>query len=401
MQVQTVLNGIILPLKKSVDLLFGAGGVIDCENKYVPFSGISGKFGGYYDFFEPIIDDRTVVYCGYLEEHWGHFLIDSIVRLWYIIENNPKVDKYVFAVASGKVTHLSGNIKDFFDLLGLSNKLEFINKPTKFSRIIIPEVSFQAGVFVSSHYRNIFNVVTDNVRLSTNIPSSERIFLSRSRFKKARRTEAGIDMLDNFFEKNGYKIIFPELLSLSELICYLQNANECACASGTLPHNILFAKDDIHLTVVERQPVLNIAQCSIDFICNISVSYIDGFYSIFPVSHGFGPYFFAYNKYFKRFAEDTKLTPPDTEYKSECYLKKCLRLFFKVYKYYYPLCWYYEPWYICYTETIFEAVQDSQEDLGEYLLKRKIFSLRQVFEWWFIKQFIKNLLLLLPSRKKK
>ncbi len=26
LQVQTVLNGIILPLKKSVDLLFGAGG---------------------------------------------------------------------------------------------------------------------------------------------------------------------------------------------------------------------------------------------------------------------------------------------------------------------------------------------------------------------------------------
>lgn len=98
LQVEVFDNAIILPLKKfsSDSLLFGRGGVIDCEGNYVINSAIPNRVEGKYDCVISKDVSEDVVYCGYLVRHWGHFLIEAVSRLWFIIENNPSVDKFVF-----------------------------------------------------------------------------------------------------------------------------------------------------------------------------------------------------------------------------------------------------------------------------------------------------------------
>ena len=84
-------NATILPLRRQAEdnLLFGRGGVVDENGEYVPLSGIEGRVQFAYPAEKKEYRDETVVYCGYLVNHWGHFLIEGVTRLWYFLENDP------------------------------------------------------------------------------------------------------------------------------------------------------------------------------------------------------------------------------------------------------------------------------------------------------------------------
>ena len=83
-------NATILPLRKTVGegLLFGRGGVVDQNGAYVELSGIPDRIGRPYPFENPEYRDEAVVYCGYLINHWGHFLVEAVTRLWYFLEES-------------------------------------------------------------------------------------------------------------------------------------------------------------------------------------------------------------------------------------------------------------------------------------------------------------------------
>ena len=74
-------NAAILPLRRGFGLLFGKGGVVDENGNYVALSAIPGRVEGSYPVEAPEYHDEKVVYCGYLVNHWGHFLIEGVTRL--------------------------------------------------------------------------------------------------------------------------------------------------------------------------------------------------------------------------------------------------------------------------------------------------------------------------------
>ena len=374
----------IFPTKQfSTDsLLFGRGGVVDGKGDYIEDSSIPGRVHGRYEFDNVLKKDEEVVYCGYLVGHWGHFLIETVSRLWYILENKLEVDKYVFIVNSNSSTELKGNYKEFLELLGITDKIEIINIPVQYKKVYIPERAYKYQQSYSVHYKKIFDTaIRKAMENHKESPCYEKVFLSRSRFKKAQIAEAGLDMLDNYFERNGYRIVHPETISLTELIYLLQNARECAAESGTTPHNILFGKDGQDLTIVERQTIVNPVQTDIDLIRNLNVTYIDGHYTVYPVSQGYGPYILAYNNQFRKFTNDKKYVEPDQHYVGTSYIRKCVKQYMREYKKEYYYSWGLEDWAIRYADSIYEAYNESMVVLGEYLHGRTIFNASQIFAW--------------------
>ena len=48
------------------------------------------------------IVEKVVVYCGFFMEHWGHFLLEVTLRLWYALEEKEYIDEYVFLGLEGE-----------------------------------------------------------------------------------------------------------------------------------------------------------------------------------------------------------------------------------------------------------------------------------------------------------
>ena len=117
-------NATILPLRKDSRVQFGLGGVVDAEGNYVNLSAIPDRVQFAYEFANPEFRDEKVVYCGYMINHWGHFLIEAVCRLWYFLEKDPTIDKYIFFLDENEEREIKGNYREFLQLLGIWDKLE-------------------------------------------------------------------------------------------------------------------------------------------------------------------------------------------------------------------------------------------------------------------------------------
>lgn len=396
LQCRCVENAIILPIRKTISdrTMFGSGGVLDSSGKYLPDSGIGMRVGGYYKATVSEFRNERVVYCGYWVKQWGHFLVESVARMWCCLNNNEAVDYYVFVSEENGPTELYGNYREFFELLGISGKILVLNKPVQFSQVVIPELGYDRKFYYSDGYKAIFDTIAKSAVESCckNIKWPKRVFLSRSQFLKARQAEAGLDLLDDYFRQNGFGVMYPEKMSLADMVCCLRNAEICAMESGTLPHNMLFAQDGQKTLIVERQPTINEIQVDVDRIRSLNVIYIDGHYGIYPVNAGYGPFFMAYNQYFKQFSEDFGYVEPDPYYLSQLYIRKSLAQYMRVYKKAYGYKWGIEAWQMMYSDLFYEAYTDSLIDLDPYLSRTEMFRWGQMMEMHFWKQLVKKLL---------
>lgn len=315
----TVDHGYLLPVKKTDSkYLMGRGGVLDRDGKFVPVSGIYSRGNrikteydsetkpevymgaGYKTDLNAVMDELKgeSVYLGFVHNHWGHFLIDFSTRLWYVSEADSSA-KLVFLVKQGQEFSFIPNIKRFLQLYGIDERrIVFINKVTSFEKLIIPEPSYRTNDYYSAEYLNMFDKIASGVRFHSD---HKKIYFSRGVFKKANATEFGGGLIDEAFETAGFKKIYPEQCTLDEQIGYIRGAEVVAGVSGTVTHNMLFAKPGQKLDIINKTYIMNTMQSDINIIKQLDVTYADAYSAYYPVSMGIGPFLFEKTKELKKY----------------------------------------------------------------------------------------------------
>ena len=381
--VETFSNAIILPLQRfeSDSLLFGRGGVVNNQGIYIDSSAIPNRVQGTYNYSYCERIDEKVVYCGFFVNQWGHFLIESISRLWYFLENDPTIDHYVFFVKNGEKTNISGNYREFLQLLGVWDKLVFINEPTQYKEVVIPELSYSRMNYYSEQYKNLFKIVS--LAAQTNLEESpSKIFLSRSKIKNIEKKEFGLKIIDSFFQKNGYTILHPEQLTLTELITYLGRADEIATLSGSIHHNLLFTQDNKKIVIIERSVLNNEIQVDINRMKSFDAIYVDANIPIYPVSVGVGPFIMAYNNYMKDFSHSRNYEPIDKRIQSGKTLKKFFKQYIICYHNTYGFKLYMEDWMVKYYDLLNEGYNAGMNYFGKYLSNYSILYIILSPRYW-------------------
>ena len=315
LNVTEVENGIILPVLKTdkYNNSKGAGGVVDKNFNYIENSAqlaynMKNRVYGKYTIKEEKVKyiNETVVYGNFFYKHWGHFIIDIVSRLWYLLDNNNNKDnvKIVFTtMINDEETKIDGNYKEFLNLFGISDdRIILISRPTRFKKIIVPECSIYPGKYYTKEYIRIFEKVSSRVEKKCEIP--EKIYLSRSKFKKAKEKEIGEKEIEQFFRNNKYYSISPEKLSLREQIQFFRDSKDIVCVSGTLPHNIMFANEEKNIIIINKTYKINKHQEIINQAKKANVTYLDLHISLLPVAYGKGPFIMTMNRNLKEFAED-------------------------------------------------------------------------------------------------
>lgn len=294
-------NATILPLRRQAEdnLLFGRGGVVD-ENGNTCRFPVSRPGAVCLPAGKEDERDETVVYCGYLVNHWGHFLIEGVTRLWYFLENDPGVDKYVFFLDENEEREIRANYREFLDCWAFGSIWRSSTPP----RLTGRSSSRELGLYCRRRYTpkllKVYDTVANNAVPDPNWERPAKIYYSRSQFKKGMPFESGFDTLDDFFRRNGYTILYPEKVPLGRMISYIRNADVVASLSGSLPHNMLFARPGQKLEIVERLTINVDNQVGINRIMDLDVTYIDAHIPIYPVDFA-GPIIMGYTDCLQRF----------------------------------------------------------------------------------------------------
>lgn len=250
------------------------------EGSFVPYTSKRTYGGmGYANFAAPIdIEvmecgclEEDVVYLGFMRGHWGHFLVDSSVRLWALDMAECKGKRILLNIEGMETFY-----EKLFYYLGVdSSQVILLDKATRFRSVLVPELSYFPGEYISKEYLIPFNKMVNQINMD--IPVYDKIYLSRVHFSKGKR-ELGEADIQEIFEKNGYHVIYPEELSIEEQIWYYKNCKSMVTTNGTIAHNILFADNKTELIILNRfEQKENMHQQAINLIKDIKVIYIDAY----------------------------------------------------------------------------------------------------------------------------
>lgn len=323
-------------------------------------------------------DDSTVLFAGYFNSHWGHFLVDTLSRLWPLFspQGAPVVDRVVFCLHQGEKAATSGNIGRALSLLSIAGKIEFISRPKRYRRVISGEI----GVYPRSIFATDVRVVYDRlIEFALKEPCTtdygRRLYMSRSRLPKAVKNEAGIHRLDSMMNVWGYTVIHPERMDLAALVHALHRADEVAALSGTLPHSLLLGHEGTRLTIFEKYPTLNNYQPGVDRLRDLQVTPIDCGAFIRPVSAGLGPFIIYPTEQLQAWACDNEKIIPTPL--SDRERREYLRKFLKQFRRNYGERWVMPHWLIDETAICCEAYLQTALTFGPWLEGTRPLTLSQ------------------------
>lgn len=270
LSVREVENGIVLP--KRVDGGKAYGGVCDENFNFIAghqlFNEEQDVEGRHFSdsYTVPpehlVFLDETVLYGGQMTNHPGHLVVENFAsKIWWLVKNPDSSLKIAVTVEWPYTVWEDSNkrdsiyaffIKDFFTTMGIpEERIVFVERPTKFRRVIIPDQCLTNYVFMypyefTAEYMQVFQQIKDRITPS----KYKKVYFTK--IKTPQKNIVGEEYFVKFFEKKGFKIVHPEDHTLKEQIEFLYGADEVAMLEGTPSLWAVFCKPGTRLTVLGR-----------------------------------------------------------------------------------------------------------------------------------------------------
>ncbi len=194
------------------------------------------------DEFETL--SEPVLYLASFYKHWGHFLTETISRLWARYEF-PELQGLTGLYRGYFPRALAGYayVSDFFGAFsGAPLRIASVTRPTKIKKCFVPAASFSnRNEAYTSHLLSIHDVA--RTALGGGVPKVNRrpVYLSRSRLTGVDRRIVNEEELEAKLIAGGFEIIYPESLTLSEQIHLFNSREIIAGCSGSAFHGAMFS----------------------------------------------------------------------------------------------------------------------------------------------------------------
>jgi hypothetical protein len=194
----------------------------------------------------PSFHDRargTFIYGGKISNHYGHFLVNTLPRLWNIgkirTPNTPIL------------CHGEGGPADWFNIpflaqafstLGLSpGDFVAFDAPTIVETLVVPRTSFQEQYAGHVVYGQLCREISERLCPSASLTSDDRpIYYSKSQLTSAVGVIVNESEIDDVMRSEGVEVVYPERLSFLEQIKLMASRKNIMGSAGSFLHTSLF-----------------------------------------------------------------------------------------------------------------------------------------------------------------
>jgi capsular polysaccharide biosynthesis protein len=180
------------------------------------------------------------LYLGFYTEHYGHFLLETLSRLWAYTEN--KYDGVVFNefVIPRQTQGISSFSQLFFAPFGIkASSVSIVNVTTQFEWLDVPNPQFFILNKADIDYIDTYRKISD-FYIPSKKDESLRIYVSRSKLLKRKRKVLNEAAIEKVFISHGFIVIHPQELSFLEQLALLSNTHVLAGMEGSGLHNCVF-----------------------------------------------------------------------------------------------------------------------------------------------------------------
>ncbi|MBE6102565.1 MAG: glycosyltransferase family 61 protein [Selenomonas ruminantium] len=271
------------------------GGVCDRQRSFVagmfrhkpPQAGFYGVSSAYPVKGNIVYEDKDVIFGGILIGHFGHFLLECLGRLWYVMERDEPHKPLVFLTE----LDVCPWFWDFFALLGIAReRIILVGKPTQFKSVIVPEESVHSWYSYTQKYLLPYRYIAAQAqKLTGNKSLGKKLFLTRIRLAKSQTKCINEEYFCQFFARQGFAMVELESFPLAEQIAIVNNAEEIVSIMGSLTHWALFCRPGTKFTMLTRTSadVLD-SQCLVNEASQVDWYIVDTAMNMFYASRSVG-----------------------------------------------------------------------------------------------------------------
>ncbi|MDR1490679.1 MAG: glycosyltransferase family 61 protein, partial [Desulfovibrio sp.] len=223
-------NAIIIPLEGTMDSF--TGGVFSSDGQFLEDSLLDrGKAAPLQEPVEAL--QGVYIYGGCLFGHFGHFIWESLSRLYAI----RQCKNYPIIFTTPNDNRIIPFAETFLKAIGVNNKIQLIRISTSVENLIysLPKSSLKP-LFIEDEQVNAlksFHFQKDNHNI--------KIWLSRSMLKYGKIDNEQV--IEEELRKNGYEIICPQNFPLREQVRLISTSDIVAGCDGSAFFSLLFANE--------------------------------------------------------------------------------------------------------------------------------------------------------------
>jgi hypothetical protein len=182
------------------------------------------------------VSDEDVVWGGGLVAQFGHFLTESVSRLWPLLPGGSLSGMRVVFTTPSRRPY----VVEWLAAFGA----QVVELPreglVRFKRMYVPEPAWRLNAWVAPEIRDVHLHARENLEVPR-LPKRDLIWLSRSALDRERTTHD--EKLLEWLLKDHLTVVHPETMSLSEQVGVVESGKRVAGILGSASHSLLLARE--------------------------------------------------------------------------------------------------------------------------------------------------------------
>lgn len=196
----------------------------------------------------------TWMFLGPLFGHFGHFLVESICRIWAFEALRNRIDGVLYVPKfQNRPEHVANTYRPFLEALGVDAPMRNLEDPARVERLFVPQQGF--GMFQMIEGAPEFrDFVRAHAGKGVAPEGPARLYVSRSALPAARGSVIGEKRLEAWLEAEGYTVFHPQKHSFLEQIAAYRAAREVVAVDCSPLHLLALVGDaDQKVGIVARR----------------------------------------------------------------------------------------------------------------------------------------------------
>lgn len=198
------------------------------------------------------------IWGGVLLNHFGHFMTESIGRLWALDAVKGKVDGLVFVSKregqeEDAVVDLRGFHQLFFELAKVDVPIRILTRPTRIDLLEVPGQGFGIGPMAAGT-EAFRRFMSDRFARDIAPSGGERLYVSRSGLSAQKGGILREDRLEALLAAEGYEIFHPQHHPMKDQIARYKGARRIVALDGSALHLVaMTGMRDQRVAMIKRR----------------------------------------------------------------------------------------------------------------------------------------------------
>lgn len=182
------------------------------------------------------------LFAGIGRHHFGHFLVETLTRLWAVGHYRAELDGIVIVPKRGidLAPMLERRYASFLALLTDDLPVHLVRHPTRFETLLLPAPGFGHGRWIAGT-----EIFRDEIRgrIARRIAPEgpEKLYVSRSKLGQSEKRVDEERRIEALLEGAGYTIFHPQKHSIEEQLARYRAATTLVGGDGSAFHLAAFA----------------------------------------------------------------------------------------------------------------------------------------------------------------